>query len=30
MEDEAEAEGAESITGLNSVEATGDVDRGWI
>lgn len=26
----AEAEGAESITGLDNVEATGDVDRSWI
>ena len=30
MEDKAEAEGAESITGLNNAEATGDVDRSWI
>lgn len=29
MEDKAEAEGAESITGLDNVEATGDVDRSW-
>lgn len=30
MEDKAEAEGAESITGLNNAEAIGDVDRSWI